>query len=629
MKKFKNILSAFSKLILNPLQIKAYAALFIFTWRAKGLKVAILKTFFVLKSLTPVATHILDQDYRKWLCQNNDKNYLHDAKEQQKSLNHQPLISILLISHQSNPDLLQKTIVSVLNQVYLNWELCIVADGSGPTELKQLLQEYAEKNSKIKIKIQAKNLGHAKSIDAALTLAQGEFTAFLNQHDELSPLALFFVANEISKFPTTDLIYSDEDQIDINQQRYNPFLKPDWDPYLLYSYNYIKHFCVIRKSLIGESGKFEENMERDVLEYDLVLRLAEKIKEDKIRHIPHILYHERISETPVVVLNAMKAEREKYIKILQAHFDRMDQLVQLLPKEYSMHVRFNLPAKPPLVSIIIPTRDRLDLLQTCISGLFKATSYSNYEIIIIDNGSVEEATLQYFKMLQVEPRVKVLRIDEPFNWSRLNNLGVQLASDDLICLLNNDIEPINADWLSEMVALALQPNIGAVGAKLFYPDNTIQHAGVLFGMGELAGHPFRLNPGDSNGYFYYLKTLRSVSCVTGACLLMRRDIFDKVGGLDENLAVAFNDVDLCIRIIKAGYRILWTPHAKLYHYESASRGTDLHPAKRERANKETNYIKNKHPGIFTSDMFYNPNLDFYFPYRLAQKRRVTFPWAQN
>lgn len=610
------------KILHLALKPTKYPSIFWSKWQELGFLEAVdftIERFYsLLEEKTPLAAQITNRRYKRWLSKHNDTHpkKLKKAKSYLTQLHYFPLLSIVMSVDKINLELIEKSIDSVVKQVYENWELHLITGSA--IESQRLTNKYSA-NPKIKIQVAAWN--EVEKYNLALKEVKGEFITFLQQNDELSPLALYSIIAELNKSKEIDVLYSDEDKIDIQGDRYDPFFKPDWDKWLLLSYNYINNLCVVRESLVQKLDGFRKSS-TGAHYYDLILRLSEIVKKDRIRHLPFILYHHRILNDTAT--SPISIDRE----VVQEHLDRLPIAATVIPKNndsLAWKISFQLPLQKPRVSIIIPTRDRLDLLEKCISGIVNKTNYNNYEIIIVDNGSIEPETLAYFDQLKKNENISVLRIDEAFNWSRLNNLAAKQASGQFICLLNNDIEPINSEWLSELVVLAMQKDVGAVGAKLLYPNDTIQHASVLIGMGGLAGHPYTSSPKDFSGYFNCLKTVRSVSCVTGACLLMSHDLFDQLGGFDENLAVAYNDVDLCLRIMQADYDILWTPYAELYHYESATRGSDFHPEKRARFEREKAYIKNKHPGVFRSDRFYNPNLDFYLPYRLANKRRVTYP----
>jgi GT2 family glycosyltransferase len=388
------------------------------------------------------------------------------------------------------------------------------------------------------------------------------------------------------------------------------------------------HLGVYETALIREVGGFRKGYEGSQ-DYDLALRCIDVAGDDAVVHIPHVLYHWRIVEGST----AGSGEAKPYaliaaIRAIDDHFARkgIDAVIES-PEDSAgtMRVRYALPEPQPLVSIVIPTRDGLDLLEQCLDSVMQKTLYRNYEIIVVDNGSVQEKTLAYFERISRLPNVRVLRDDSPFNFSALNNRAVELARGKYVCLMNNDIEVVSADWLNEMVSLAQQPGIGAVGASLWYPNDTLQHGGVVIGLGGIAGHMHHKMGRGEFGYFGRGSALQNLTAVTAACLVVSKDIYREVGGLDEELAVAFNDVDFCLKIVDAGYRNVWTPHAELYHHESATRGSDLAPEKYQRFLSEIRWMERRWEGWYERDPAYNPNLTLKIdeaPFGLAFPPRV-------
>lgn len=541
-----------------------------------------------------------------------------------------PLISVIMPVYDTPPAFLRRAITSVLDQLYPHWELCIADDASRDPAVAAILAGFAAKDGRVKVLRRPENGGIAAATNTALSLARGDFIAFLDHDDELSDLALYMVAIEIDTHPDAGLIYSDEDKIDDKGRCCRPYFKPDWNRELFYGQNYINHLSVIRRSLVAAAGGCRPGLDGSQ-DYDLLLRVIETLRAEQIRHIPMALYHWRLhsasfSETAqsAACLSAQRALRE--------HLARCGIAATVTPAPGAPQYRrlhYALPAPEPRVSIIIPTRDRTDLLRQCVDGLLEETDYPDIEIIIADNGSVEAETFVYFDEVR-KAGLRVLRYDAPFNYSAINNFAVSLASGTLICLLNNDIKVMHGDWLREMASQLARPNVGAVGAKLYYPDDTIQHAGVVTGLGGGAGHLHISLPRGSHGYYDDLNLAREVSCVTGACLLVRRSIFEEVGGLDEsNLPIAFNDVDLCLKIRAKGYLVLWTPFAELYHFESASRGSDLTPDKIDRFRRELQALQDRWEKVLENDPYYNPNLsingcrgDLAFPPRVLKPWRV-------
>jgi O-antigen biosynthesis protein len=546
-------------------------------------------------------------------------------------LRDKPLISIVMPTYNTPEPYLRRVMDTVLAQLYPHWEFCIADDASTLPHVAEVLKEYAAKDARIKLVFREKNGHISAASNSALEIASGEFVALLDHDDELPAHALYMTALEINRRPDVDVIYSDEDKIDEHGKRYDPYFKPDWNPDLLTGQNMVSHLGVFRRTLLTEVGGFRLGYEGSQ-DYDLALRVIERTDRSRIRHIPMVLYHWRVfsssaSFSTTALPTATKAAR----RALQDHFDRRDVAAEVVPApgaEWYSRIVYPLPAQPPLVSLIIPTRDRVDLLRQCVDGMLNETDYPNLEVLVLDNNSQEPETLGYFAELADNPRARVLRWPGPFNYSAINNYGAAQAKGSVIGLINNDIKVIEPGWLSEMVRHALRPEVGAVGAKLYYGDDTIQHAGVVTGINGVANHVFKHLPRNHPGYFGNLKLVRNYSCVTAAALLMRKDVFDEVGGLDEkHLAVAFNDVDLCLKVRDAGYYIVWTPHAELYHLESASRGSDMEPEKLARFMREIRHMNDRWGDGLTHDPFYNPNLTMdAVDYGLAFPPRVVKPW---
>lgn len=502
------------------------------------------------------------------------------------ALEHTPKISILMPTFNSNQALLEECIESVIAQSYPNWELCIADDASTLPSVAKVLDSYIQKDERIKYTVRTKNGHISKCSNSALALATGEYCALLDHDDLLSNHALLFVAIAINENPECKILYSDEDKIDLKGARFDPHFKSDWNPELFYSQNYISHLGVYQTALLKKVKGFRTGVEGSQ-DYDLILRCLEHVGPNQIIHIPHVLYHWRVLEGST----AMGANEKSYtsdagVRALKHHFSKVNRNVRIdigpAPNTYRVH--WPIPKNPPLVSLLIPTRDRRALTEVAVRSILEKTKYNNFEIIILDNGSIETDTLTFFEEIQLEyENVRVLKYDYPFNYSAINNFGAQHAKGKLIGLVNNDVEVINEEWLSEMVSYALRKDVGCVGAKLYYSNDTIQHAGVICSLGGVAGHSHKHFDRNHPGYFYRLKLPQALSAVTAACLIVRKEVFDKVKGLDEeNLKVAFNDVDFCLKVQAAGYRNVWTPYAELYHYESISRGAEDSPEKIKR-----------------------------------------------
>ncbi|WP_420405697.1 glycosyltransferase [Nisaea sp.] len=547
-----------------------------------------------------------------------------------KALSNQPLISIVMPTYNTPTALLEAAVKSVREQIYENWELCIADDASTSEETREALKRLAAGDERIKVTFRQENGHISAASNSALELATGEYVALLDHDDELTVHALYMVAVEINEYPDADILYSDEDKIDEDGTLFAPYFKTDWAPDMFLGQNLINHLGVYRRALVERVGGFRLGYEGSQ-DYDLALRVIEQTEPENIRHIPHVLYHWRAATGSTALSEDQKTYTgDAALRAIQDHLDRCAIRGKVVQGRdvYSQRVIYDLPETLPKVSLIIPTRNRVELLRDAIEGVRSKNDYPNWEIIVVDNGSDEEETLDYFREIEKDERIRVHRDDGAFNYSRLNNDGARLATGEIIGLLNNDIEPINEDWLSEMVRQVTQPGVGAVGAKLYYDNDTLQHGGVIVGLGGVAGHFDKRLDRESRGYFGRAMLVQNFSAVTAACLLVPRRVFEEVGGLDEEkLAVAFNDVDFCLKIRHAGYRIVWTPYAELYHYESVSRGDDEAPEKKARFNREAEVMRERWATDCEHDPFYNPNLtlDFERPV-LADPPRTTRPW---
>jgi GT2 family glycosyltransferase len=424
-------------------------------------------------------------------------------------------------------------------------------------------------------------------------------------------MALFEVVKLLQEQPSSKLIYTDEDKIDEHGRRYDPYMKPEWNYDLLLSQNCISHFGVYERRLVQEVGGFRVGFEGSQ-DWDLVLRCIERLKPEEIGHVPQVLYHWRaIPGSTAVGVGEKSYARSAGIRAIEEHLQRTGVRASVkegVARQGHLHIRYELAAPQPRVSLIIPTRDGLQLLKRCVDSILTLTTYNNYEIIIVDNQSREPETLAYFAQVVADPRVRVLAYDQPFNYSALNNYAVRQTSGELVALVNNDIEVISPDWLEEMAGHAMRPGVGAVGAMLYYPNNRIQHAGVVLGVGGVASHAYCGRPRGYNGQMGRARIVQGLSAVTAACLLIRRSVFEEVDGLNESLRVAFNDIDFCLRVRRAGYRNLWTPFAELYHHESATRGYEDSPEKQARFASEVEQMQLLWGDELTTDPAYSPNL---------------------
>lgn len=576
-------------------------------------------------------------DYQQWVASydsicDHDRRLIRSHIEQ---LPYKPLISVIMPVYNVEVEWLREAIESVRAQLYTRWELCIADDCSPSPHIAKLLKEYSKKDKRIKVEFRTENGHVSECSNSAVALASGEFIALFGHDDRISEHALYYVAYELNKHPEADLIYSDEDKLDENGQRFDPYFKSDWNPDLFYCQNMFSQLGVYRRSIITKIGGFRKGYEGGH-DYDLCLRALKQTTPDKVRHIPHILYHRRAVESSVVP--GAGYEMQPARRAIQDYFadTHPDVTIQDAPGSTGYHrLYWPVPDPAPKITLIVPTRNAFRLLSTCINSILEITDYPNYDILIMNNQSDDPETLAYFAHITTtRPNVRVMDYDAPFNFSSINNVAVDSIDSPLVGFINNDIEAIHADWLHEMVSHALRPEIGAVGAKLYYPNNTVQHAGIITGVGipvnAVAGHFFHGVKREELGYFCRAQLTQSLSGVTAACLIMRKEVFLKVGGFEEeHLTVAFNDVDLCLKIREKGYRIIWTPYAELYHHESATRGYEDTPEKFERFRKEVAYMRYRWKDVLDNDPYYNPNLDLLrSDFSLAFPPRAMKPWLR-
>lgn len=586
-------------------------------------------------NLRPVADPQLWEigDYGRWIARYDTLRAAdrREIKRHISTLARQPFISVVMPVYNPSAANLRAAIDSVRDQLYPNWELCIVDDASPARHVRPFLERYAQRDRRIKIHYRERNGGIAAASNDALGLTTGEYVALLDDDDVLAPAAFYFVACEINQRPDAQLIYSDEDKLDTTGRRGNPHFKPDWNPSLFLAQNFFSHLGIFKAELIKETG-FRPGFEGSQ-DYDLVLRCVEKVDPAQIRHIPRVLYHWRMSEKSAALnLNAKPHARAAAIKAVTEHLARRKIAGEVTSSgdEDFRRIRYVLPNDKPKVSIIIPTRDLLELLQPCVESILNRTTYPNFELVLIDNESQGPAALAFLQQIATEPRVRVLRAEGEFNFGRLNNLAVAGVESDFVALLNNDLTVITPDWLDEMVSQALPPDVGAVGARLLYPDDHIQHAGVILGGGGVAAHAHKGLPRSNHGYFSRAILVQDLSAVTAACLLVRRKAYLELGGFDEkHLMVAFNDVDFCLRLRARGYRIIYTPYAEFYHFESASRGLEDTVRKNRRFEAEIKYMQDTWGEALLRDPAYNPNFSLASAdFSLASPPRTSLPWRK-
>ncbi|WP_337186467.1 glycosyltransferase family 2 protein [Phenylobacterium sp.] len=578
-----------------------------------------------------------DREYRAWV---ETYDTLDDANRDAirahiSRLARRPLISVVMTAYRSDPRLLREAVASVQGQLYPHWELCIAEDGSPGDDTWGTVDALASQDPRIKAVRREANGGIAAATNSAIALAAGEYVAFLDHDDLLAERALYEVAAELDVHPDADLVFSDEDKLDERGLRSQPHHKTDWNAELMLSVNAVNHLTVVRRSLLIDLGGLREGFD-GAQDHDLVLRVAERTTPRRIRHIPWVLYHWRWQGRQGSYSRTRLAECAAAAqRAVQEHLARTGQAATAVvtPGRPWLRVRRVLPVPAPLASIIVPTRDRAELLAQCAEGVLKKTAYAPLELLIVDNGSEEPATLALFERLRADPRVRILPAPGPFNFAALMNRAVEAARGEIIVLLNNDISMTGDGWLAEMIAQAVRPNVGAVGARLLYPHDDIQHAGVVLGVGggdgRVAGHLYAGAPAGHAGYQGHLALARNVSAVTAACLAMRKAVYREVGGMDAaGLAVAFNDVDLCLKVRAAGYDVVWTPHAELYHHESASRGSDLAPETAERFRSEVAVMRDRWGPVLDADPFYGPVFDKrHTNYRLGCPPDRRPPWT--
>jgi GT2 family glycosyltransferase len=555
-------------------------------------------------------------DYNDWIFR-YDRNDADEATVLQTALprlKDKAAFSLLLpFDTQTVTETAHRCLEALAGQVYGGFECLIGLPTDAGSELRALAAEAAT-DARCRVVDIPAGVGPGAALNRLAAAAKNAWITALSADDILAPAALFWLAEAIGTHPDKVIFYADEDRMEVTGERSAPTFKPDFNYELLLTHNYLGDLTVWRAADVAAVGGFDQTLTEDV-GYDLTLRLIERIGGDQIHHVARVLNHVR----------AQRPETLHNPAIVSEHIRRTGGRAEVMPHpEVSGYtrVRHALPEPLPLVTIIIPTRDRVELLKQCLDSVFEKTAYPNYEIIIIDNGSVERATLAYFRTLDPQ-RVRILRDERPFNFSALNNGAVAEARGEFVCLMNNDIGIMTPDWLEEMLSFAARPDTGAVGARLWYPDDRLQHAGVLVGFFGVAGHMHKMLARGETGYGHRAALHQSLSAVTAAVLLVRKSIYEAVGGFDETLAVAFNDVDFCLKVRDAGYRNIYTPHAEMYHYESASRGAETTPAQKAREFREITLMKARYGEALVADPAFNPNLSltsedltFAFPPRM-------------
>ncbi len=547
-------------------------------------------------------------DYGGWIKFNEPKDA--DLKLQmKKKFAISPKISVIVPMYKTKEKFFKDLVNCMINQTYSNWELCL-ADGS--PEQNENLKKYYEKDNRIKYKYLNENLGIAGNTNAAIDMATGEYIALLDHDDILSDYALFEVVNCINKFPNAEFIYSDEDKIDENDNRYDAYFKPDFAPDTLRCQNYICHFSIFKKELMDKLEGFKADYD-GAQDYDIFLRMSEVTKPENIKHIPKILYHWRVHSESTAKLNsnAKNYAFEAGKKAIEDHLKRVGLEGEVTPGCIEGIYRVDYKVKgTPKVSIVIPNKDGKDILEVCINSVLEKTTYSNYEIVVVENNSETKEIFEYYKEIEKNDKIQVVKYpNKGFNYSAIINFGVKNSNGDYIIQLNNDTELITPNWLEIMLGFIQREDVGALGVKLYYPDETIQHSGIIVGVGGIAGNRFKSIPKDGHGYFAKESMIENLSAVTGACLMTSKSVYEEVGWMDENLAVAFNDVDFCLKIREKGYLVVYNPFVEFWHYESKSRGQENTPAKIKRFQGEMSTFEKRWGDILDEgDPYYNVNL---------------------
>lgn len=551
----------------------------------------------------------IDPTYAAWIGRHEQPESPEDIQKTLETLHDKPTISLLVPVYNVGLKWFEKMVDSVRNQTYPYWQLCIADDCSSDPALKAAIQKLEAEDPRIKAVFREKNGHISRATNSALALADGEFIGLLDNDDALAPNALLEVVRYLNAHPDTDMVYSDEDKIDENDIRKDPYFKSDFAPDTLMGNNYICHFTVLRKSLFDHQAFMRPEYD-GAQDHDLFLRVAEQARH--IGHIPKILYHWRSLPTSTAQsVDAKDYSADAGVRAVEDALRRRGLCGSVSPTAYGGFYSLDYAVtESKKVSVIIPTKDNPHDIRVCVDSIVAKTEYPNYEILVVDNGSVRPESKQAFTALEQKypDKVRVIPMPMPFNYSRINNRAAEQARGTYLLFLNDDTQVLTRGWMTRMVGYAQQPWIGCVGAKLYYPDHTIQHAGVVMGILGIAGHVFTHYPENVPGYFGRLIIPVDYTAVTAACLMVARDKFWQVGGFDENIAVAFNDVDLCCKIADAGYYNVFLPKVELFHYESKSRGYETTPDKMIRFDGEKGKIVKKWRRYIHRDPMYNPNL---------------------
>lgn len=554
-------------------------------------------------------------DYAEFIARYdaNKPSELEAMKASIQAAGAQPLISLIVQVSKPQQGTLSEMLRSIQSQSYRQWELLLRIDESVSEECRQMLKAAQREDARIDVVEHDDRVCSTATLNALLHQVKGDFFAVLDPQDLLAGHALLWIASAIQTQPNAVVVYADHDCIDATGKRHAPHFKPDWSPDFFTAFDYMANLRLWRTEAVHHLGGFRQGFD-GAEAYDLTLRCVAVCGSEQIVHIPRVLYHRRdVAEESAISAVTSPEQRgdEAALRALSDHFRELGATVVHGAMRGIYRVRHRVPVPAPLVSIIVPTRDKVEILRACVESVQNGTDYANWELLIVDNDSREPQTLAWFEQIQQDARIRVMSYPGSFNYSAINNFAVAHAMGEVVVLLNNDIEVISRDWLTEMVGHALRPEIGAVGAKLLYPNGMVQHAGVVLGIGGVAGHVHRYLGSTESGYYFRAIAAHNYSVVTAACLAVRKTVYVEVGGLDAvNLKVAFNDVDFCLKLLKAGYRNVFTPHALLYHHESLSRGHDDTPEKKAIFEQEFGYMKTHWGKI--ADPAYNPNLSLEF-----------------
>lgn len=526
-----------------------------------------------------------------------------------EKLHDKPLISVVMPVYNVDERWLRRAIESVRRQLYPFWELYIADDKSPAPHIKKVLKEYEEKEPRIKVTYRSQNGHISAASNSALALVTGEFIALLDHDDELSEHALYMVVEELNAHPEADLIYSDEDKIDKRGRRFEPFFKSDWNRDLFYSLNCISHLGVYRKSVVERIGGFRLGYEGSQ-DYDLALRIIEQIPEDHIRHIPHVLYHWRSIPGSVALGGGEKQyAHEAARRAIRSHFERSGISAQVTAVHDYLHRVSYTMQEYPLVSIIVKAEERSDLIPAPVKSILERTDYHPFELLINVHQNTDDRTKAFLDEMRNDARVRVIYHDNFDNSAAISNSAIRRSRGEIVATISGNLTVASSEWLEEMVSHAVRPEIGVVGAKLLRADGTVRHAGYILGGKNIAAHAYEQPPLLNGAYWSLLQVIQDRSAVSGDCLLVRREVFDEVGGFDEqNLPDAYGDVDFCLRVRERGYRVLWTPYAELSYPRRIKSNKDQRE-QTAKARRERCYIEAKLGCLLRNEPYYSPNLN--------------------